>query len=117
MSFPDVIRAATVRPAEVLGLQQEVGTLRPGALADVALFNLEQGRFPLYDIHMNMREGTQLIRNTLTIANGRPLARLPGDAPAPWIELSESQRALIERGHTPDAFATNVREDGGSKVS
>jgi dihydroorotase len=117
MTFPDVIRAATVRPAEVLGLQQEVGTLRPGALADVALFNLEQGRFPLYDIHMNMREGTQLIRNTLTIGNGRPLARLPGDAPAPWIELSESQRALIERGHTPDAFATNVREDGGSKVS
>jgi len=105
MSFTEVIRAATIRPAEVLGLQHELGTLRPGALADVALFTIQQGRFPLYDIHMNMREGTQLIRNTLTIANGRPLPRLPDDAPAPWIELSESQRALIERGHTPGAFA------------
>jgi dihydroorotase len=104
MSFADVIRAATVRPAEVLGLQHELGTLRPGALADVALFTIQSGRFPLYDIHMNMREGTQLIRNTLTIANGRPLPLGPDAPPAPWIELSESQRALIERGHTPEAF-------------
>jgi dihydroorotase len=103
MAFPDVIRAATARPAEVLGLQP-LGTLRPGALADIALFTIQQGRFPLYDIHMNMREGTQLIRNTMTIASGRPLRRLPDPAPAPWIELSESQRALIGRGHTPDAF-------------
>jgi dihydroorotase len=105
MSFPDVIRAATVRPAEVLGLQHELGTLNVGALADLALFTIQSGRFPFYDVFMNMREGTQLIRNTLTIINGRPLPRAPDAAPAPWIELSESQRALIERGHTPDAFA------------
>jgi dihydroorotase len=105
MSFPDVIRAATARPAEVIGLQHELGTLRVGALADLALFTIQEGRFPFYDVFMNMREGRQLIRNTLTIANGRPLPRTPDAAPAPWIELSEGQRALIERGHTPDAFA------------
>ncbi len=105
MSFPDVIRAATARPAQVLELQHELGTLKVGALADVALFAIQEGRFPFYDVFMNMREGTQLIRNTLTIANGRPLPRTPDAAPAPWIALSEGQRALIERGHTPDAFA------------
>ena len=94
-----------MRPAEVLGLQHELGTLKIGALADVALFTIQHGRFPFYDVFMNMREGTQLIRNTLTIANGRPLPRTPDAAPAPWIELSEGQRALIERGHTPAAFA------------
>jgi dihydroorotase len=104
MSFPDVIRAATARPAEVLSLGPQLGALKPGALADLALFRVHQGRFPLYDIHMNMREGTQLIRNTLTIVNGRPLAPSPDDPPAPWIELTEAQRALIERGHTPAAF-------------
>ncbi len=104
MSFPDVIRAATTRPAEVLNLGPELGALKPGALADLALFRVHEGRFPLYDIHMNMREGTQLIRNTLTIVNGRPLTPLPDDPPAPWIELTEAQRALIERGHTPVAF-------------
>jgi dihydroorotase len=105
MAFPDLIRAATARPAEVLGLQHELGTLKVGALADVALFTVQQGRFPFYDVFMNMREGAQLIRNTLTIANGRPLPRTPDPAPAPWIELSAGQRALIERGHTPEGFA------------
>ena len=105
MAFPDLIRAATARPAEVLGLQHELGTLKVGALADVALFTIQPGHFPFYDVFMNMREGTQLIRNTLTIANGRPLPRTPDAAPAPWIELSEGQRALIERGHTPDGFS------------
>ncbi|MDQ2999581.1 MAG: amidohydrolase/deacetylase family metallohydrolase [Chloroflexota bacterium] len=105
MSFPDVVRAATTRPAEVLDLQHELGTLNVGALADLALFMIQEGRFPFYDVFMNMREGTQLIRNTLTIANGRPLPRTPDAAPAPWIELSEGQRALIERGHTPDGLA------------
>jgi dihydroorotase len=105
LSFEDVIRAATVRPAEVLGLQHELGTLKVGALADLALFALQEGRFPFYDVFMNMREGSRLIRNTLTIANGRRLPGLPDPATAPWIELSEGQRALIERGHTPDGFA------------
>ncbi|HEX5688627.1 MAG TPA: amidohydrolase/deacetylase family metallohydrolase [Roseiflexaceae bacterium] len=105
MSLPDVIRAASARPAEVLGMQNEIGTLRPGALADVALFALQDGAFPLYDIHMNVRESRQLLRNTLTILNGRPLALAPDAPMAPWIELSESQRELVERGHTPQAFA------------
>ena len=105
MAFPEVIRAATARPAEVLGLQNQIGTLRPGALADVALCTIQRGRFPLYDIHMNMRECTQLIRNTLTIVNGRPLPPALDHPPAPWIELSEAQRDLIERCHTPAAFA------------
>jgi dihydroorotase len=103
MSFPEVVRAASTRPAEVLGLH-ELGTLRPGALADLALFSIQDGRFPLYDIHMNMREGSQLVHNTLTIINGRPLPPAPSEPPAPWIEISEAQRTLIERGHTPEAF-------------
>jgi dihydroorotase len=100
MSFEQVVRAATARPAAALGLP-DLGALRPGAPADVALFRVHEGRFPFYDVHMNMREGTQLIRNRLTIAGGRPLIPRPDPVPAPWIELSEAQRALIEHGHTP----------------
>jgi dihydroorotase len=103
MSLEEVVRAATARPATALGLTDQ-GALRPGAVADVALFRVHEGRFPFYDVHMNMREGTQLIRNTLTIAGGRPLVPTSDPAPAPWIELSEAPRALFERGHTPGAF-------------
>lgn len=105
MTFPQVIEAATARPAAALGMQHEIGTLRPGALADVALFELQEGDFPLYDVHMNERRSKQLIRNTLTIINGRELAPMSDPPPAPWIELTENQQALIARGHTPEAFA------------
>ncbi len=105
MTFPQVIQAATARPAAVMGIPDEAGTLKPGAPADVALFTIERGHFPFYDVHMNRRDGRQLIRNTLTIINGRPMARVADDEPAPWIELSENQRALVAYGHTPAAMA------------
>ncbi|MEZ4862929.1 MAG: amidohydrolase/deacetylase family metallohydrolase [Caldilineaceae bacterium] len=101
MSLEQVIAAATVRPAEVMGMANEVGTLKPGALADVALWKLEEGDFTLYDVRMQSRQGKQLLRNTLTMINGRELPLSSDDPPMPWIELSENQRALIERGHTP----------------
>jgi hypothetical protein len=33
----------------------------------------------------------------------------PGGAPAPWVELSEVQQALIERGQTPAAMQAQAR--------
>jgi dihydroorotase len=109
MSFAEVVRAATARPAAAIGLTN-LGALRPGVPADVALFRIHEGHFAFYDVHMNKREGTQLIRNTLTIAGGRPLPLAPDPAPAPWIELSEAQHALIERGHTPVALTEALRD-------
>jgi hypothetical protein len=53
---------------------------------------------------MNARTGKELLRNTLTIINGRKLDVTADDPVAPWIELSEAQQQLIERGHTPDAL-------------
>lgn len=37
MSLPEVIRCATTRPAEVLGMAGELGSLRPGAAGDLSL--------------------------------------------------------------------------------
>lgn len=105
MTLPQVVEAATTKPAAVLGMQNEIGTLKPGALADVALFNVEQGSFTFYDIHMNPRVGKELLRNTLTIVNGRPMAIMSDPPPAPWIEMTEDQRNLIKWGHTPTAMS------------
>ncbi len=110
MPLREAIGAATVRPATALRLGGGLGTLRVGAPADVALFRLEQGRFPLYDVAMAMREGRQLLRNTLTILGGSELPRLPEAEPAPWAEPTADQRALAERGHTPDMLAAQRAE-------
>ncbi|HEX5079264.1 MAG TPA: amidohydrolase family protein, partial [Geminicoccaceae bacterium] len=108
MSFAETVQAATARPAQVMGLQDEVGTLRPGALADVALFRIEKGNFTLYDIHMNARRSRELVRNTLTIVDGRELPVTADGPRAPWIDLTEAQQALRERGHTPAAQAAKA---------
>lgn len=108
MSFAEVIQASTERPAQVMGLQNEIGTLKPGALADVALFRIEEGEYTFYDVHMNARQGKQLVRNTLTMIDGRELPVTCDQPLAPWIELSEEQQALLERGHTPEAYANHA---------
>ena len=105
MTLEEVIRASTVRPAEVMGLADEIGTLKVGALADVALFNVQEGNFPLYDVFMNKRESKQLLCNTLTIVNGQEMERRPDGPTAPWIELSAAQQNLIAWGHTPGKLA------------
>jgi dihydroorotase len=104
MSFAEVIDAATTRPAAILDLADGTGTLRVGGAADVALFTVEEGRFPLYDASVESVEASHLIRNTVTVVRGQILPRLPDPPPAPWMELSQAQRSLVERGHTPDAL-------------
>jgi dihydroorotase len=98
MTLPQVIEAATANPAAALGLQGEVGTLKPGAYADIALFRVEDGTFPYYDTRRVLRQGRQRLRNTLTLVGGQPLPTLPVEPPAPWIEVNEFQRELAERG-------------------
>lgn len=115
MPLREVVRATTSRPAEVLGIEREVGTLRPGSPADVALFRLHRGRFPLYDIHGAVREARELLVGTQTIIGGRLLDPLPPEPPAPWVEhpvwpasmhpFTEQQELLRELGHTPAAMA------------
>jgi hypothetical protein len=55
---------------------------------------------------MNARRGQDLVRNTLTLVGGRELPLTTDGPQAPWIELTEDQQALIERGHTPAALVT-----------
>jgi len=85
MSVDEVIEAATSAPARAVGLDDEVGSLKPGLMADIALFEIEKGTFRYYDVKMDMREGQERLRHSLTIVGGRPLDPLPEDPPAPWL--------------------------------
>lgn len=41
MSFHDAVAACTLRPARLLGIERERGTLRPGARADLVAFDAD----------------------------------------------------------------------------
>jgi dihydroorotase len=49
MSLPEVVRAATVRPAEALH-RPDLGTLAPGAAGDAAVLDVVEGSFDYVDV-------------------------------------------------------------------
>jgi dihydroorotase len=65
----DVIRRSTVAPAKEIN-RPELGTLTPGAGADVAVFSLEKGSFDFVDCERTTLTGDQRLNCELTIYNG-----------------------------------------------
>jgi dihydroorotase len=49
MSFADVVKTVTSNAAELIGMQDEVGTLAPGRAADVTVIDRIPGRWELRD--------------------------------------------------------------------
>ncbi|MBA2518483.1 MAG: amidohydrolase/deacetylase family metallohydrolase, partial [Chloroflexia bacterium] len=95
MSLPDVIERATSRPAAAMR-RPDLGTLKLGSVADIALFRLEAGDYTFHDIHMSPRQGSQRLTSTQTLIDGEVLPRLPEPPLAPWAVLPESQRLVLQ---------------------
>ncbi len=91
MSLPDVIERATARPARAVR-RPDLGSLKPGAPADVAVFALEEGAYTFHDVFMAERPGKVRLVSKTTIRAGKPLAPRPAQPLAPWAELPEHQR-------------------------
>jgi dihydroorotase len=65
----EVIARSTVAPAREIG-HPELGTLTPGAAADVAVFALDEGEFGFVDCGKTRLAGTQRLRCLLTVRAG-----------------------------------------------
>jgi dihydroorotase len=87
MPLEEAVAAATSRPAAVIGGAGSLGTLSPGAFADIALLALEDGRFPVYDVRGERREARVRLRAVRTFVGGVELAPAERPPPAPWVEL------------------------------
>jgi dihydroorotase len=70
MSLEAVVRAATAAPAAAIGRAGELGTLAPGAAGDLAVFELEEGRFDFEDADRQHLSGTRRLQPVLTIRAG-----------------------------------------------
>jgi dihydroorotase len=77
MPLEDVVAKATVEPAKIIGRVPGLGTLRLGAPADVAIFELLDGPVEFVDTRNNKRNGTKKLVPVLTVKSGRPFGRPP----------------------------------------
>jgi dihydroorotase len=98
MTLPDAVYAATGRPARAVGLSDGTGSLTVGGRADIAIFALDAGEFVLADVHHQTISTHQRLRCLRTIIGGTPVDPRPADPPAPWITLTEGQRAYYRSG-------------------
>ncbi len=77
MSLPEVIRRTTQIPAKFLGHENELGTLKPGAIADITILELQDGEFPLVDSEGRVEIGRQHLEPTHVFRSGRQFGVLP----------------------------------------
>lgn len=66
-----VIEMATSRAAAVLGRADQLGTLRVGTVADVAVLEKREGRFRFTDSYRQERIGTELLIAASTVRHGK----------------------------------------------
>ncbi len=73
----ETFRAVTSRPAQILGLENEIGSLRVGTRADLTLLLWHEQSEPLVDVHGNARAGGHW-EATATICAGRVITAAAG---------------------------------------
>jgi dihydroorotase len=77
LSLEDVIRRVTATPAVCVGREGELGTLKPGASADLTLLRLEEGDFLMRDSHGVEEVGGRRLVPVAVIRAGRHFACAP----------------------------------------
>ena len=93
-----VVEMASSAPARVLGREGELGTLAPGAIADIAIFETLEGSFPFTDSYGGIRIGEVLLKPIMTVRGGEVSAGaiIPGSK-ASQVGSSDSACCLSSR--------------------
>ena len=79
LPLEEVIRRATAAPARIMGYEGTVGTLKPGANADVAVFELRDGHFDLRDADGNTITAKRKLIAHTTVKDGRVWYERPAE--------------------------------------
>ena len=96
LTVDEVIERTTTAPAKAMR-RPDLGTIKPGSFADIALFRLEEGEHVFHDVHMNQRTGGKRLISTLTMIEGQVLPRAEERLLHPWALLPEHQRDTYQK--------------------
>jgi dihydroorotase len=79
MPLDEVVRRATSVPAKIMGYEGTVGTLKPGANADVAVFELRDDNYELRDSDGDTVIAKRRLLAQLTLKDGRVWYQRPAE--------------------------------------
>jgi len=79
LPLEECVRRATSNPAKIMGYEGTVGTLKPGANADVSVFELRDGNFELIDAERDKIVARRRLIAQLTLKDGRVWYERPAD--------------------------------------
>jgi dihydroorotase len=79
MTIDDIVERATAAPARILGYAGTVGTLKPGANADIALIERRNGNVDLTDSDGNTVTAKERLITRMTVKDGRVWYERPGE--------------------------------------
>ena len=71
MSLPDVIAAVTINAADAIGRGDQLGRLDVNGVADLAIYDLEEGEFEMFDTHGNKESFAQRLTTHATVRAGQ----------------------------------------------
>ena len=89
MDLQSVVKAATWNPAKEIK-HEELGHLSPGAIADIAILSVREGKFGYYDYTGYKIEGAQKLECEMTIKGGKIVYDLNGIA-SPVIVINQKK--------------------------
>lgn len=94
MSLDDVVLKSTWHPAKFLGRENNIGTLKAGTTADLFIFSLESGEFPLEDSHLTTEIASSRIKPSFVLKAGDIF--YPGDLSRELRPLHRCDHEFLE---------------------
>ena len=85
ISFEDAIRMTTSKPAEILGITDDLGSLSVGTTADISIVDLVDGDFSFIESSGTTKAGSQAIKPVMAIKDGVPQPLDHGPRPWGWL--------------------------------
>jgi dihydroorotase len=71
VSLEELVEKSTIAPAKAIRREDQLGTLRVGSESDIAVFELQEGKFEFYDTHGNLMVGKKKLAPHLSIRGGK----------------------------------------------
>ena len=78
LTLTRVIEMSTINPARALSLDDRIGSLKPGMVADISIMELLSGKWEIVDSEREVLTLTRLLSPVSTVKAGQPLPVVKG---------------------------------------